>query len=229
MLDLASQIVKAKEGHFDPSKFEDRYEDALKELLEKKQEGKPIERPERRAPTNVVNLMDALRRNVEASWKSTAARKKRPHRALDAARPRKLNFRNGRRRDKPAKKARLELLEALADPTLPCGPSRGWRRSHFCGTPIRSGEQMAIVKCSIMEISQCRAQFNTPWNENAMCSADGAGCCNEPLDRVDALRMNCCWVHLHSLPRRHRETPTMMIHSMTRRKRMRRKTTANQQ
>src|ERR1700730_15349450 len=56
MLDLASHIVKTKEGHFEPSKFEDQYEDALKELLKKKQEGKPIERPERPKPTNVVNL-----------------------------------------------------------------------------------------------------------------------------------------------------------------------------
>ena len=67
MLDLASHIVKTKEGHFDPSKFDDRYEDALKDLLKKKQEGRPIERPERREPKNVVNLMDALRRSLEAS------------------------------------------------------------------------------------------------------------------------------------------------------------------
>jgi non-homologous end joining protein Ku len=56
--------VKTKVGHFEPSKFEDQYEDALKELLKKKQEGKPIERPEQPKPTNVVNLMDALRRSV---------------------------------------------------------------------------------------------------------------------------------------------------------------------
>jgi DNA end-binding protein Ku len=43
-----------KAGHFDPDNFEDRYEDSLKELLKKKQEGKPIERPERPKPTNVV-------------------------------------------------------------------------------------------------------------------------------------------------------------------------------
>jgi DNA end-binding protein Ku len=47
MLDLASHIVKTKAGHFEPDKFEDQYEDALKELLKKKQQGKPIERPER--------------------------------------------------------------------------------------------------------------------------------------------------------------------------------------
>src|SRR3982075_580914 len=36
MLDLASHIVKTKAGHFEPSKFEDQYEDALKELLKRK-------------------------------------------------------------------------------------------------------------------------------------------------------------------------------------------------
>jgi DNA end-binding protein Ku len=59
--------------HFDPGKFEDQYEDALKELLKQKQEGKPIEPPERPKPTNVVNSMDALRRSVEASGTSGAA------------------------------------------------------------------------------------------------------------------------------------------------------------
>src|ERR1700724_3309804 len=76
MLELASHIVTTKAGHFEPSKFEDQYEDALKELLKKKQEGKPIERPERPKPTNVVNLMDALRRSVEASGASTASKSK---------------------------------------------------------------------------------------------------------------------------------------------------------
>ena len=76
MLELASHIVTTKAGHFEPSKFEDQYEDALKELIEKKREGKPIERPERPKPTNVVNLMDALRQSVEASGASTASKPK---------------------------------------------------------------------------------------------------------------------------------------------------------
>jgi len=76
MLELASHIVETKSGNFDPSKFEDQYEDALKDLLKKKQEGKPIERPERPKPTNVVNLMDALRRSVEASGTSAPSKAK---------------------------------------------------------------------------------------------------------------------------------------------------------
>src|SRR6266487_3902328 len=66
MLELASHIVETKSGHFKPEEFEDHYEDALKELLKKKQSGKPIERPERREPAKVISLMDALRRSVDA-------------------------------------------------------------------------------------------------------------------------------------------------------------------
>jgi DNA end-binding protein Ku len=76
MLDLASHIVDTKAAHFDPSKFDDRYEDALKDLLRKKQEGKPIERPERRQPARVINLMNALRRSVEASGAGPSAKAK---------------------------------------------------------------------------------------------------------------------------------------------------------
>src|SRR5213078_4585276 len=66
MLELASHIVETKSGHFKPEEFEDHYEDALKELLKKKQSSKPIERPERREPAKVISLMDALRRSVDA-------------------------------------------------------------------------------------------------------------------------------------------------------------------
>ena len=49
MLDLATHIVDTKKGKFDPEKFEDRYEDALKDLLKKKQKGEKIERPKEHA------------------------------------------------------------------------------------------------------------------------------------------------------------------------------------
>jgi DNA end-binding protein Ku len=65
MLELASHIVESKKAHFEPEKFEDQYEDALKELLKKKQGGEKIEAPRERAPAKVINLMDALRRSVE--------------------------------------------------------------------------------------------------------------------------------------------------------------------
>jgi DNA end-binding protein Ku len=74
MLDLAKHIVETKKAHFEPEKFEDCYEDALKDLLKKKQHGEKIERPKEREPSKVVSLMDALRRSVQAEG-GTARRK----------------------------------------------------------------------------------------------------------------------------------------------------------
>jgi len=69
MLDLAIHIVNTKRGDFNPEHFEDEYEDALKELIEKKAKGERIEAP---TPTrsNVVNLMDALRASIKAEGKN---------------------------------------------------------------------------------------------------------------------------------------------------------------
>jgi DNA end-binding protein Ku len=67
MLDLAIHIVDTKRGKFKPEKFEDHYENALKELLRRKQKGEKIERPREPARTNVVNLMEALRQSVQAA------------------------------------------------------------------------------------------------------------------------------------------------------------------
>jgi DNA end-binding protein Ku len=64
MLDLATHIVDTKRGKFEPEKFEDQYEDALKELLSRKQKGEPIERSKEPTQSNVVNLMDALRQSI---------------------------------------------------------------------------------------------------------------------------------------------------------------------
>ncbi len=65
MLDLAIHIVETKTGHFKPAQFKDDYEDALKDLLRKKQKGEKIERPKEREPSNVINLIDALRQSVK--------------------------------------------------------------------------------------------------------------------------------------------------------------------
>jgi len=71
MLELASHIVETKMGHFDPKKLEDRYEDALKDLLRKKQKGEKISAPPQPETSNVINLMDALRRSARAEHTST--------------------------------------------------------------------------------------------------------------------------------------------------------------
>ena len=83
MLDLATHIVQTKAGHFDPAQFEDRYENALIDLLKKKEAGEKIE-PVKEGPTpQVVNLMDALRASVDAE------KKKAPAPSTQARRPAK--------------------------------------------------------------------------------------------------------------------------------------------
>jgi DNA end-binding protein Ku len=65
MLKLAEHIVETKEADFNPSKFVDRYEQAVVEMLKEKQAGIPV--PREQAPTpapNVINLMDALKRSL---------------------------------------------------------------------------------------------------------------------------------------------------------------------
>ena len=64
MIKLAEHILEQKKGHFDPSKFEDRYEDALRALIKAKKAGKAPPAPSTPRPSNVINLMDALRRSV---------------------------------------------------------------------------------------------------------------------------------------------------------------------
>ena len=73
MLDLAKHIVEQKSGHFDPSQFEDRYESALTEILERKQKGLPIAKQKRPTGSNVVDLMDALRQSLKGSGKPEQA------------------------------------------------------------------------------------------------------------------------------------------------------------
>jgi Ku protein len=65
MVKLAEHILDTKATHFDPRKFKDEYENALKKLVKRKAGGKTIEAPEpedRRS--NVINLMDALKESV---------------------------------------------------------------------------------------------------------------------------------------------------------------------
>lgn len=96
MLGLAEHIIDKMTGEFNPEEFEDRYENAMIELIRSKQAGLPA--PKEKAasrPANVVNLMDALRRSIDggkgvakgaSSKKSAAAEAPTKRRAKKAAR-----------------------------------------------------------------------------------------------------------------------------------------------
>ena len=74
MLDLAKHIVEQKSGSFEPEQFEDRYEQALIDLINQKRNGvstKPKAAP--KTGGNVINLMDALKRSLANEKQATPA------------------------------------------------------------------------------------------------------------------------------------------------------------
>jgi DNA end-binding protein Ku len=85
MIDLATHLIEKKTGHFNPDQFDDRYETALRDLIRKKAAGKAITRAEPKQPDNVINLMDALKKSVQAERvdgkRATPTRKKPPARS----------------------------------------------------------------------------------------------------------------------------------------------------
>ena len=70
-LALAKELIKRKSKTFDPAKFVDGYEVAVKELVDAKLKHAPIPREEAPAPTKgkVINLMDALRKSINSGEK----------------------------------------------------------------------------------------------------------------------------------------------------------------
>lgn len=85
MVEIAVRIIEQSEGAFDTSKFKDRYEEALRSLVRRKQAGKSthIEAP-RLEKSNVIDLMEALKRSLKAK------------RAVDAVKPAKRASRTRR-------------------------------------------------------------------------------------------------------------------------------------
>lgn len=72
-LTLAKELIHRKSASFDPTKFTDGYEAAVKELVAAKLKHAPIPREEApaRGRKNVIHLIDALRKSVSSSTKTT--------------------------------------------------------------------------------------------------------------------------------------------------------------
>jgi len=85
LVELATHIIEKKQATFDPSGFEDKYEDALLALIEAKRKGKkpPVAKPAER-PSNVVDLFDALKKSLGETGSGTKAAN-RTKTAKDAA------------------------------------------------------------------------------------------------------------------------------------------------
>jgi DNA end-binding protein Ku len=110
MLDLAQHIVETKSGHFEPESFEDHYETALRELIEKKSKGIKIEAPKRGEPAKVINLMDALRKSIRTEQVSSKkpAKAKRGKKRIEGQREMLFSI-SGK---KPAKEAARKTARA---------------------------------------------------------------------------------------------------------------------
>jgi len=67
MIDIAARIIDQLEGPFDPSQFNDRYEDALRALIKEKEKGHTIKAPEEPKEAEVIDLMEALKRSLGQS------------------------------------------------------------------------------------------------------------------------------------------------------------------
>lgn len=74
-LSLARELIQRKSARFDPTKFVDGYEVAVKELVDAKLKHAPLPLDEAPSPARgkVINLMDALRKSRNASAKPTSA------------------------------------------------------------------------------------------------------------------------------------------------------------
>ena len=80
MVEMAGMIMQKSAGKFDPTGFRDRYQDALRELIEAKLKGQPRQKRRVEEPSNVVDLMAALRRSLSTGGtakKAPAAARKR--------------------------------------------------------------------------------------------------------------------------------------------------------
>lgn len=95
MLQIAEKIIEQQDAKFDPSRFTDRYEDALRELIAKKKKGQPVvsEAPEQ-DEEKVVDLMEALKKSLKGVGGPS---RDKADRFLEA---------HGRQKAKPAAKAK---------------------------------------------------------------------------------------------------------------------------
>ena len=67
MLDLAMRVIERKKGKFDPSKLEDRYGEAVLDLIKSTKKKGGRKAPAREAedrPSTVINLFDALKKSL---------------------------------------------------------------------------------------------------------------------------------------------------------------------
>ncbi|CCV05684.1 conserved hypothetical protein [Mesorhizobium metallidurans STM 2683] len=76
MLEIAQLLIEKKPAKFDPSKFEDTYENALIAMIDAKRKGKKPPKAAPKPKTNVVNLADILRKSLAKEGGASSAKSK---------------------------------------------------------------------------------------------------------------------------------------------------------
>jgi DNA end-binding protein Ku len=79
LVNLASELVERNSAPFQPKRFKDTYAEELRRLVDKKAKGQKIEIPktDKTPPSNVVNLMDALKKGLKSEDKPAKVAGKR--------------------------------------------------------------------------------------------------------------------------------------------------------
>ena len=130
MLDLARHIVEKKSGAFEPDKFEDHYESALIDLINKKRSG--VRLTAKAAPKtagNVINLMDALKKSLASERQAPPATKDQRQEAAQG-------------RFRPARNAAADQRQARQGRAKGSGIEEGGETGACDGRPLEKGRLM---------------------------------------------------------------------------------------
>ena len=125
MLDLARHIVEQKAGSFDPEEFEDHYETALIDLINKKRSGIKIEKAAPKSSGNVINLMDALKKSLSSERQASPPQKAKGKKAKRAEGQREMLL--------PISGSGKRAAKEKAEPKKVAKPARTTARSRKAG------------------------------------------------------------------------------------------------
>jgi DNA end-binding protein Ku len=75
MVDIAEKIIEQQEGPFEPDRFEDRYENALRDMIRRKERGEKLVTVEPVPDDNVIELMAALKKSLKGNGGHARRRK----------------------------------------------------------------------------------------------------------------------------------------------------------
>ncbi len=125
MIDLATHIISRKAGVFDPDQFEDRYEDALLEIIEAKKRGTrlPLIKAQK-PPANVVNLFDALKRSLADDSGGGSGGRQRRSGAAKSGSSGKSSAKAGGTKDGPSKSGKRGKAASASKGSTGRGGSR---------------------------------------------------------------------------------------------------------